>query len=76
MLCKSMNKLSSDKLTQDKDKDKDKMKQSNEKIAFQGFAGAYSDMACRQACPEMETIPCSSFEEAFKAVQNGKAIWP
>lgn len=46
---------------------------SNKKIAFQGFAGAYSDMACRAVYPDMETLPCESFEEAFTAVQNGHA---
>lgn len=43
------------------------------KISFQGFAGAYSDMACRAVFPEMETLPCNSFESAFRAVQEGKA---
>jgi prephenate dehydratase len=42
-------------------------------IAFQGFAGAYSDMACRAVFPGMETLPCPSFEEAFAAVTSGKA---
>ena len=27
-------------------------------IAFQGEPGAYSDLACRTACPEMATLPC------------------
>jgi prephenate dehydratase len=42
-------------------------------IAFQGEAGAYSDLACRSACPELETLPCASFDEAFAAVQKGRA---
>ncbi|GAB5470128.1 MAG: prephenate dehydratase [Rhodospirillales bacterium] len=42
-------------------------------IAFQGLAGANSDMACRTCFPEMETLPCLSFEEAFAAVQEGRA---
>lgn len=45
----------------------------NRKIAFQGFAGAYSDMACRAVYPDMETLPCESFEEAFIAVEEGRA---
>ena len=42
-------------------------------IAFQGAPGAYSDLACRQAFPEMETLPCVQFEDAFAAVREGKA---
>lgn len=42
-------------------------------IAFQGARGAYSDMACRVVFPELETISCDSFDEAFRAVNNGRA---
>ena len=42
-------------------------------IAFQGFAGAYSDMACRAAYPEMTTLPCASFEDTFAATREGRA---
>jgi len=44
-----------------------------EKIAFQGQYGAYSDLACRTAFPEMETLPCETFEAAFEAVREGAA---
>jgi len=43
------------------------------KIAFQGLPGAYSDMACRAVHPEMETVPCSDFEDMFQAVHDGAA---
>lgn len=49
------------------------MEETKGKIAFQGFHGAYSDMACRAACPGMETLPCVSFEECFTAVREGTA---
>ncbi len=42
-------------------------------IAFQGMLGAYSDLACREAFPEMQTLPCKSFYEAFKAVREKHA---
>ncbi len=42
-------------------------------IAFQGVAGAYSDMACRAVHPEMATLPCASFEDTFAAVNEGRA---
>ena len=42
-------------------------------IAFQGMPGAYSDLACRKAYPELETVPCVSFEAAFQAVREKKA---
>ena len=37
------------------------------------MAGAYSDLACRKAYPELETVPCVSFEAAFQAVREKKA---
>jgi len=43
------------------------------KIAFQGTYGAYSDLACRTVYPNVETLPCNSFNEAFQAVQEEKA---
>jgi prephenate dehydratase len=43
------------------------------RIAFQGQPGAYSDLACRNAYPGMETLPCASFEDAFAAVKDGRA---
>ncbi len=43
------------------------------KIAFQGAHGAYSDMACRAVYPDLETLPCNSFHEAFRAVNEGEA---
>jgi len=42
-----------------------------QKISFQGAHGAYSDIACREVFPQIETIPCDTFEEAFAAVQSG-----
>jgi len=42
-------------------------------IAFQGAPGAYSDLACRHAFPEMATLPCTQFEDAFAAVREGRA---
>jgi prephenate dehydratase len=47
-------------------------KQTNH-IAFMGIAGANADLACRNAEPYMETLPCSSFEGVFEAVKEGKA---
>ena len=42
-------------------------------IAFQGAYGAFSDMACRAVYPDLTTIPCNSFDDAFMAVIDGKA---
>lgn len=44
-----------------------------DRIAFQGEPGAYSHMACRQAHPEAEPLPCKTFEEAIGAVTSGAA---
>ncbi len=43
------------------------------KIAFQGLKGAYSDLACRAVFPDMETLPCAAFEDAFNAVRDNEA---
>lgn len=42
-------------------------------IAFMGIEGANADLACRQACPYMHTLPCASFEDVFEAVSSGQA---
>lgn len=42
-------------------------------IAFQGELGANSDLACRNMYPAMKTMPCPTFEDAFSAVETGKA---
>jgi prephenate dehydratase len=44
------------------------MPAAHKKIAFQGAKGAYSDLACRTVFPDLETVPCHTFEEAFMAV--------
>lgn len=43
------------------------------RIAFQGDFGANSDMACRDMFPDMEPLPCQTFEDAFVALQSGEA---
>ena len=42
-------------------------------IAFQGELGANSHIACREAYPDMEAMPCATFEDVFAAVQQGTA---
>ena len=42
-------------------------------IAFQGAHGAYSDMSCRAVFPDLETLPCDSFDQAFRAVMDGRS---
>ncbi len=42
-------------------------------IAFQGVLGAYSDLACRNAYPDMTTLPCETFEAAIEAVHDKRA---
>ncbi|MGF1659301.1 MAG: prephenate dehydratase [Rubrimonas sp.] len=43
------------------------------RIAFQGELGAYSHQACREVFPEMEPLPCPTFEEAIAKVKGGEA---
>ncbi|MDR7123338.1 prephenate dehydratase [Pseudotabrizicola sp. 4114] len=41
------------------------------KIAFQGELGAYSHQACQQARPEMEVVPCTTFEDVVEMTRSG-----
>lgn len=43
------------------------------RIAFQGEPGAYSHEACRNARPDMEALPCRTFEDTIEAVKTGQA---
>lgn len=46
---------------------------AHKRISFQGELGAYGHQACRQMFPEMEAVPCRSFEDAIRAVHDGRA---
>ncbi len=43
------------------------------RIAFQGTLGANSHIACRQVYPDMQPLPCATFEDSFTAVRDGEA---
>jgi len=43
------------------------------KIAFQGEPGAYSHEACRLKHPDMEAVPCRTFEDVFDQVRSKQA---
>jgi prephenate dehydratase len=43
------------------------------KIAFQGELGANSHIACREVYPDLEPLPCATFEDVFQAAANGEA---
>lgn len=43
------------------------------KIAYQGEPGANSHIACIEAYPSHEPLPCGTFEDAFQAVTDGDA---
>ncbi len=42
------------------------------KIVFQGEPGANSHIACQQAYPAAEAVPCPTFEDALNAVASGE----
>jgi len=44
-----------------------------QRIAFQGEPGAYSHQACHETFPDMEAMPCRTFEDAIEAVREGQA---
>ncbi|WP_306113304.1 MULTISPECIES: prephenate dehydratase [unclassified Roseovarius] len=43
------------------------------RIAFQGELGAYSHQACHETYPDLEALPCRTFEDAIAAVREGRA---
>ena len=43
------------------------------RIVFQGEPGANSHIACGEAYPDAEAVPCATFEDAFSAVEEGEA---
>ena len=43
------------------------------KIAYQGEPGANSHIACNEAYPALEPMPCRTFEDCFAAVERGDA---
>src|SRR5665647_438118 len=44
---------------------------TKKKIIFQGEPGANSDLACREAYPDYQPIPCPTFEDCFAALSAG-----
>ncbi|MEO1555584.1 MAG: prephenate dehydratase domain-containing protein, partial [Pseudomonadota bacterium] len=44
-----------------------------DRIAFQGELGAYSHEAVVKARPEATPVPCTTFEDAFATVREGRA---
>jgi len=42
------------------------------KIVFQGEPGANSHIACREAYPDAQPVPCPTFEDALNAVTTGE----
>ena len=42
------------------------------RIAFQGEPGAYSHQACQQARPELEVVPCTTFEDVVEMTRSGE----
>ncbi|MHC2088044.1 prephenate dehydratase [Methylobacterium sp. CM6244] len=47
--------------------------ESRKTISYQGEPGANSHIICAQAYPDWTPLPCASFEEAFAAVNDGRA---
>ena len=43
------------------------------RIAYQGEPGANSHQVCNEHYPDLEAVPCASFEDVFAAVESGDA---
>ena len=44
----------------------------SKKIIYQGEPGANSHLACREAYPDYEPVPCPTFEDCFTALSSGE----
>ena len=42
-------------------------------VAFQGIAGAYSQILCQRLFPGADTLPCPRFDDCLEAVVQGRA---
>src|SRR5688572_4476049 len=42
------------------------------RVAYQGEPGANSHLACREVFPDLEAVPCATFEDALAAVKTGE----
>ncbi|PPR47645.1 MAG: P-protein [Alphaproteobacteria bacterium MarineAlpha5_Bin9] len=49
------------------------MNKNKIKFSFQGVRGAYSELAGKEKYPDLEGLPCNTFEEMFESVKNDKA---
>lgn len=49
------------------------MPNSSNLVVFQGEEGANSHIACREAFALMRAVPCSTFDDVFAAVAEGRA---
>jgi prephenate dehydratase len=49
------------------------MSKKRKTIVFQGEPGANSHIACHEAYPGLEAVPCPTFEDAFAALSGGDA---
>ena len=43
------------------------------RVSYQGEPGANSHLACRDVFPDLEPVPCATFEDALAAVKSGDA---
>jgi prephenate dehydratase len=43
------------------------------RVSYQGEPGANSHLACREVFPDLEAVPCATFEDALAAVKTGEA---
>ncbi|MGI9476636.1 MAG: prephenate dehydratase [Hyphomicrobiaceae bacterium] len=45
------------------------------RIAYQGELGANSHVACLERFPDLESVPCATFEDALQAVKSGDCTY-
>jgi len=45
------------------------------RISYQGELGANSHVACLERFPDLESVPCATFEDALQAVKSGECAY-
>jgi prephenate dehydratase len=47
-------------------------RQTTARVSYQGEPGANSHLACKEVFPQLEPVPCATFEDALAAVKSGE----
>jgi prephenate dehydratase len=49
------------------------LRQTSQRVSYQGEPGANSHLACQEVFPDLEAVGCATFEDALGSVKSGEA---